>query len=370
MVLVEKLLALPFVCLGWLALLLAAGPAAAARPRPPYALPGPEAPVALLHANRATYLVTQHSVLRLEGHRLVSCFHSAEPIQCAAARDTALWLGLPQGLLHLGTRTFRPRPQALPGVAAPNITVLFYDARGQLWAGANGAGVFRQAGPAFVQELRTPAINGGVATLADSAVWIATSIGLSRQQHGEWTRYNEEGVANHEIPDNIVEKLLPDNDGNLWVVMSDAICVFEGGGRRAPAEAELPTVKFIGRPGNAVFGVAHVPGAGRLFATAMGLLLLPDAPATPLPGFAAATDRIEPQRLLRPLPTLPGVGNPTLLAVDEQQRLWLAGPEGVAMLTGKEVRRWVQASTSPLPGTAPDPLSKKEGAPVLTKRNP
>ena len=324
--------------------LLATALAGQARPRPPYAVPGHEAPVALLHAGRTTYLVTQHSVLRFEGRRLVSHFRSEAPIHCAAARDTALWLGLPQGVLHLGTRTFRPRPQVLPGVAAPNITALFYDARGRLWAGANGAGVFCQAGPgqAFGQELRTPAINGGVA-MADSSVWIATSIGLSRQQGTEWTRYNEEGVANHEIPDNIVEKLLPDNEGNLWVVMSDAICVFEGGGGRAAAEAELPTVKFIGRPGNAVFGVAHVPGAGRLFATAMGLLLLPDAPATPLLGFAASTDRIGPQRLLRPLPALPGAGNPTLLHVDAQQRLWLAGPESVVVLTGKEFRRWVQA---------------------------
>ena len=326
---------------------LAAALAGQARPRPPYAVPGHEAPVALLHAGHATYLVTQHSVLRLEGRRLVSHFRSAEPIQCATARDTALWLGTHQGLLRLSTRTFRPRPQALPSVAAPNVTALFYDARGRLWAGANGAGVFRQAGPgqAFEQELHTPAINGGVAT-ADSSVWIATSIGLSRQLGTEWTRYNEEGVANHEIPDNIVEKLLPDNDGNLWVVMSDAICVFESGGRHAPAEAELPTVKFIGRPGNEVFGVAHVPGAGRLFATAMGLLLLPDAPATPLPGFAAATDKIEPQRLLRPLPALPGAGNPTLLHVDAQQRLWLAGSEGVVVITTKEFRRFAQASAA------------------------
>ena len=316
-----------------------------ARPRPPYAVPAHEQPVALLHAGKATYLVTQHQVLRLEGRRLVSHFRSEAAIQCATAHDTALWLGTRQGLLRLSARTFRPQALALPGVEAPNVTALFGDARGQLWVGANGAGVFRRAGRGFEQELHTPAINGGVAT-ADSAVWIATSIGLSRKQGPEWTRYNEEGVANHEIPDNIVEKLLPDNDGNLWVVMSDAICVFEQGGRRGAAEAELPTVKFIGRPGNEVTGVAHVPGAGRLFATAQGLLLLPDAAATPLPGFATATDKIEPQRLLRPLPPLPGTGNPTLLAVDQQQRLWLVGPEGVVVLTAREFRQFAQAKNA------------------------
>ena len=348
-------------------LLLGSATVSGARPRPHYAVPGNEKPVALLHAGKATYLVTAHSVFRLEGRQLVRRQQVASPIQCAAVlADTALWLGTRTGVQTLSTASFKTHPLALPGPeAAPGITAVFRDARGAMWVGTNGQGVFRWANGAFAQELRTPAINGGVATLADSSVWIATSIGLSRKQGSEWTRYNEEGVANHEIPDNIVEKLLPDNDGNLWVVMSDAICVFEKSGQRGAAEAELPTVKFIGRPGNEVFGVAHMPGAGRLFATAQGLLLLPDAAATPLPGFAAATDKIEPQRLLQPLPPLPGTGNPTLLSVDQQQRLWLAGPEGVAVLTAREFRRFAQASTLP-----PNPLSKKEGTPVMSSRNP
>ena len=209
--------------------------------------------------------------------------------------------------------------------------------------GPTATGVFRWAGGRFTQELKTPAINGGAAT-ADSSVWIATSIGLSHRQHGDWTRYNEEGVANHEIPDNIVEKLLPDNAGNLWVVMSDAICVFETSGRRAEAETELPTVKFLGRPGNELFGVASLPGTGRLFATTDGLLLLP-AEASSFTSFAPATDQIVPKRLLRPLPA---AGKPTLLQVDDQQRLWLVSEAGVTVLTTKELRRLVQAA-----GTGP-----------------
>ena len=92
--------------------------------------------------------------------------------------------------------------------------------------------------------------------------------------------------------------------------MSDAICVFEGGGQRAEAEAELPTVKFIGWPGNEVFGVVTIPGTGRLFATTQGLLLLPNEPANQLPSFASTTDKVEPKQLLVPLPLLPGAGPP------------------------------------------------------------
>jgi ligand-binding sensor domain-containing protein len=343
-------------------LLLGSATIAPARTRPPYALPGHEKPVAFLHAGKATYLVTEHSVLRLEGKQFVRKQQLTSPIQCAAVRaDTAIWLGTRTGVQSVNTTSFRTHSLALPGPdAAPSITAVFRDARGAMWVGANGQGVFRWANNAFSQELHTPAINGGVAT-ADSSVWIATSIGLSRKQGAEWTRYNEEGVANHEIPDNIVEKLLPDNAGNLWVIMSDAICVFENGGQRGAAEEELPTVKFIGRPGNEVTGVATLAGVGRLFATAQGLLLLPNEPAG-FASFAAATDKVEPKRLLMPVALPTSVGNPVLLEVDKQQRLWLMSAGGVTVLTGKELR---QLATSP-----PALLSKKEGAPVLSKRNP
>ena len=331
-------------------LLLGSATVSPARPRPHYAVPGHEKPVALLHAGRTTYLVTEHSVLRLEGQHFVRKQQLSQPIQCAAlAADTALWLGTRAGVQSMNTASFKTHPLSLPGTdAAPSITAVFRDARGAMWVGANGQGVFRWANNAFTQELRTPAINGGVAT-ADSSVWIATSIGLSRKQGPEWTRYNEEGVANHEIPDNIVEKLLPDNAGNLWVIMSDAICVFENNGQRGAAEEELPTVKFIGRPGNEVTGVATVPGAGRLFATAQGLLLLPNEP-TNFASFAPATDKVEPKRLLRPVALPAGTGNPVLLEVDKQQRLWLAGEEGVTVLTAKEFQRLAQ-------GTAPKALA-------------
>jgi hypothetical protein len=306
---------------------------------------GAEKPVTFLHAGRTTYLVTAHSVFRLEGTQFVRKQQVASNIQCAALADTVLWLGTHTGVQRLNTRTFVPRPLALPGPeTAANITALFRDARGDMWVGANGQGVFRWTNNAFNQELHTPAINGGVAT-ADSSVWIATSIGLSRKQGPEWTRYNEEGVANHEIPDNIVEKLLPDNAGNLWVVMSDAICVFEGGGQRGAAEEELPTVKFIGRPGNEVTGVAAVPGTGRLFATTQGLLLLPNEPTDRLRSLAPTTDdKVVPKQFLMPLAPPAGTGNPVLLEVDKQQRVWLAGPEGVTVLTAKEFQRLAQAN--------------------------
>ena len=318
-----------------------------ARPRPHYAIAGNERPVALLHAGQATYLVTQQSVFLLEGRQFVRKSQGPGLIQCAAAVDTVLWLGTQRGVLALNTRRFRPRPVAWPGLATtPNVVALFTDAGGALWVGANGLGVFRWAHGAFIQELNTPSINAGLAT-ADSSVWIATNIGLSRKKGTQWTRYNEEGVANHEIPDNIVEKLLPDNAGNLWVVMSEGLCVFEGLDRHVAAEDELPSVRFLGRPGNEVYGAAYVRGAGRLFATAMGLLLLPTGPAKRFDDFAPAADKVEAKPLLVPLPgpSLSGAAPhaPYLVQVDSHERVWLVSTGEITVLTAKQFQAFIHA---------------------------
>ncbi|AWM31892.1 hypothetical protein [Hymenobacter nivis] len=338
-----------------LGLLPGASQAAAARPRPHYTVAGHEQPVALLRAGRATHLVTQHSVFRLEGAQFVRKHQLPSVIQCTSAADTVLWLGTWQGAqgLSLGAAGCRPHPLALPGAAATaRITALFQDAQGALWAGADDYEAFRRAPDgAFVAELNTPAITAGAAT-ADGSVWLGTNMGLNRKQGPAWTRYNEEGVANREIPDNLVEKLLPDNTGALWVIMSDAISVLNPKSQAA-GEAEVPTVKFLGRPGNKVFGVASVPGAGRVFATAMGLLLLPAAPAGALA--APATDEVAPQRLLVPLPALPGATTsapPLLVQVDAQQRVWLAGADEVTVLTAKEFRKFAQRAPAATPGLA------------------
>jgi ligand-binding sensor domain-containing protein len=327
----------------------------AARP-PRYAVPSQEAPVALLAVGRATYLVTEQSVFRLEGQRFVRHYQSAAPITCALVADSGgLWLGTRQGLLRLGTQrgagTWLARPLALPAPAGPApITALLRDAAGTVWVGAGGYGAYQLVGQALQAQLHIPTINAGLAT-ADSSVWLATNLGLHRWQHGAWTRYNEEGVANHEIPDNLVEKLLLDNGGSLWVLMSEGISVFENVNRPGAGEAHLPTVKYLGQPGNEVYSVAALPGQGHVFATAMGLLLLPTQPSGELAHFEATTDRVETPHVLRPV-AVPGVpaSSPRLLQVDARQRIWVVRPGEVSVWRAKDFRAAAPVAPSRGPG--------------------
>lgn len=331
--------------LSWLGL---GGPTLLAR-GPRYPVPGQEAPVALLTAGRATYLVTAQSVFELAGRQFVRRYQSAAPIRCALAADSGgLWLGTQQGLLRLGTQEWRARPLALPAPAAPApITALLRDAAGTVWVGALGYGVYQLRGGALQSQLRVPTVNAGLAT-ADSSVWLATNIGLHRWQHGEWTRYNEEGVANYEIPDNLVERLLLDNAGSLWVLMSEGISVFEEAARRGAEAAHLPTVKYFGRPGNEVYSVIYLPGQGHVFATGMGLLLLPAQPRGELAHFEPTTDRVEAPQVLVPLsgPALPAAGA-RLLQVDARQRIWVVSPGEVSVWRARDFQRAQPAPAKP-----------------------
>ncbi|UOQ69399.1 hypothetical protein [Hymenobacter volaticus] len=295
-----------------------------------YRVAGQEKAVALLMAGKATYLVTEQTVWRRRGRQFVPVYRSTAPIHCALLTDTTLWLGTQQGLLQVSTHSGQARPltPAGPSVAAP-ITALLQDATGAVWVGVAGYGVYQQVQGAWQAQLRIPTLNAGLATV-DSAVWIATNIGLYQWHKQQWTRYNEEGVANHEIPDNIVEKLLPDGSGNMWVLMSEGISLFAK--PSAAGDAPLSTVKYLGRPGNEVYSVAYLPGQGYLFATTLGLLLLPAE--LPSPGHSsapAAPDQVQSWSALVPV-ALPGSTTaPDLLHVDARHRVWVLQPGQVSV---------------------------------------
>ena len=115
--------------LAGLLLLLSFPRALPARPRPHYPVAGAEQPVALLHAGKATYLVTAHSVFRLEGKEFVRKQQLTSIIQCAAVADSALWLGTHSGVQTVNTSSFKTHSLNLPGAeATPSITAVFRDA--------------------------------------------------------------------------------------------------------------------------------------------------------------------------------------------------------------------------------------------------
>ena len=316
-----------------------------------YPLPQAEPPVALVVVGGTRFFVTAGGVYEVAGHRLLRRYQSASPITCAlATADTALCLGTQRGALSLRPGRWQPHALALPApaTAAPVVAVL-RDAEGALWVAVAGYGTYRGQAGRFEPVLQVPGVSAGIAT-PDSAVWLGSNLGLHRYHRGRWTRYNEEGVANFEIPDNLVEHLLPDQAGTVWVVMSEAVCALPAG----PRPAELPTTTFLGRPGNELLAAAYLPGAGRLFATTLGLLLLPATGAGEFGSFepAPATDIVAPRPLLRPV-ALPALAAPPRLAqLDARQHLWLADSQALLQLTPRQWRALLRTGVAANPTAA------------------
>jgi hypothetical protein len=194
-----------------------------------YALPAGESPVALLESGRRTWLVTQKSILERQRNGFVRKMEVPGTIACAVMREQELWLGTDSGIVAVNPLTYATRRVALPtGEGYPAITTLFHTPAGAFYAGAADYGVFAYDPSGFRKVLGVAPVNAGLAT-PDSSAWIGTHTGLHHFKNGQWTRYTEEGVANFEIPGNIVDKLFDDGRGNLWVITTDGIGVLNRG---------------------------------------------------------------------------------------------------------------------------------------------
>jgi hypothetical protein len=127
--------------------------------------------------------------------------------------------------------------------------------------------------------------------------------------------------------------------------MSEGISLFAR--PSVAGDAPLSSIKYLGRPDNEVYSVAHLPGRGYLFATTLGLLLLPaelnrevgrSAPAAP--------DQVQNLSALVPI-TLPGSTTvPDLLHVDARQRVWVMQPGQVSVWRPKAFPAGAQPATS------------------------
>jgi|GEM_PF-1147569 len=315
-----------------------------------YALPAGESPVALLESGRRTWLVTQKSILERQRNQFVRKMEVPGTIACAVMREQELWLGTDSGIVAVNPLTYATRRVALPtGEGYPAITTLFHTPAGAFYAGAADYGVFAYDPSGFRKVLGVAPVNAGLAT-PDSSAWIGTHTGLHHFKNGQWTRYTEEGVANFEIPGNIVDKLFDDGRGNLWVITTDGIGVLNRGPRAAGDHGHPPSVKFIGKPGNQVHGVQYLAGKGFLFATGEGLLLLP-TDESHFEGHHAASDRVESPQLLVPVAP-PGAGlagfRPTLLATTGRQTHWLVGKGTALAVPPRTLRRWLPRSQAPV----------------------
>lgn len=312
-----------------------------------YSLSQAGTPIDLFLSPRQTFLITTTGVYQQERKTFQKKYNSQAPITCALEEDSVLWLGTQKGLWRLNKKTFTARRVPLPSTEdQPLITTILKDYSGTLWAAAEAYGAFKLTAGTFKKVLGAFPVNTGVAS-RDSSVWIGTNTGLHRFKNEKWVRYNEEGVANFEIPDNIVEKLVVDSKDNVWVMLSEGVAVFEGRPHASESEGHnhIPSVKFVGKPQNKIYSVVYLNQQGYVFATAMGLLFLPDDASGHIPDLhpAANTDVIIPKPMLYPV-QVPNISStdfsgPVILKSDKKNNVWLVTGHGIRILPSKIISK-------------------------------
>jgi|GEM_PF-5351907 len=236
--------------------------------------------ITLLHqlSRGRMVLASSQGVLVTDGSRLLARIDSLPQALAFAGVGDKLYIGTVAGLFVTTAEGASPHRIEIPALnTAPVVTSLAVDARGTLWIGTKGFGLFASNGESLDPVQGAPYISS-LAVTGDGSVWIGTNVGLHRWSRDGYHAYSEE--IHHEgltIPDNIVERLRTDSRGNLWVFMSNAVSVIdpreviEGNDHIDPS-----TYAYIGAEGNEIYEMIDGPEATRWIASQRGLFLLRD----------------------------------------------------------------------------------------------
>lgn len=235
------------------------------------------------HSKKTVYVLTQKNIYTLENNKLSKYYSAEHSIYCGYSNDSSLWIGTDSGVEIIRIKDkFHYKIVLDSVVKSYKVISIFSNNKDSVFLATDAYGIYKGRSSQSFEKVSTLfPINKGINT-ADSSIWIATDVGLFRNKKNEWIRYNEEGVANFEIPDNIVQNLIVDEFGFLWVLMRDGVCVIEvkdyrqkNAHHNEEEHGHLPSVEFIGYRDNTIYDLAYFKNNGYVFTTDKGVLWMP-----------------------------------------------------------------------------------------------
>jgi signal transduction histidine kinase/ligand-binding sensor domain-containing protein len=134
-----------------------------------------------------------------------------------ASRDGALWTGANcGGLSRFDGHSFRTYSMK-DGLLNSCVWALTEDASGDLWIGTYGGGAFRFRGGRFTQYSKPQGLVServtGIVAARDGSIWFATRDGVSRMRDGQIRNYTKaDGLSA-----TVAFKLYEDRTGGIWV---------------------------------------------------------------------------------------------------------------------------------------------------------
>lgn len=191
----------------------------------------------------------------------------------AVDNENNLWIGTNRALIRWNDRSKEVRTYTqMDGLTGTNITALYADSRGILWAGAEERNGLTWLQPGTDQfrtfDFGTDVIPSAISETPDSTVWVGTIDGLYGLRAGRaWKRFTQaDGLLM-----NSINLLQPDGHGNLYIGTNLGLNRFDSATGTISSYTEKngftgietrPNASFIDARGDLWFGTAN--GAIRL----------------------------------------------------------------------------------------------------------
>lgn len=316
-------------------------------------LNSPETPVEIVVWHKQTYFVTTQNIYVVEKKTLKNVYHSTAKILATVATKSNFWLATKDGLLTTNdpSKDVLPFQKSVFPSDKTDFIALVSDPTktDQIWVATRDNGIFVLNPNTEPHLMMNVLMLNDIAVTSPSDYWMGTDAGLVHRVNGQSFKYNEEGVAGFEIPDNIVDHLYIAAN-KLIVQMPDPLSIFTLAGEKT--ESHGTNLGFIGKKGNTIFDACALPDGSILFATAEGLTLLPqkllsedEAHHTGFHEVFAEANRPEARRI-----ELSDLGFKSLdknfrfkkIYADNQGNIWLASENTLFSCSLKKLSRLIE----------------------------
>lgn len=313
----------------------------------------PETPVEIVVWHKQTYLVTTQNIYVVEKKALKNVYHSTAKILATVATKSNFWLATKDGLLttnEVSNEALKFQKTSFLSQKTDFIALVSDPTKAdQIWVATRDNGVYILNPNTEPHLMMNVLMLNDIAVTSPSDYWMGTDAGLVHRVNGQSFKYNEEGVAGFEIPDNIVDHLYIVAN-KLIVQMPEPLSIFTLSGEKT--ESHGTDLGFIGKKGNVLFDACALSDGSILFATAEGLTLLPQKLLSEEGGhhtgfhevFAEA-DRHEARRI-----ELSDLGFKSLdkdfrfkkICLDNQGNIWLASENMLFSCSMKKLARLIE----------------------------
>ena len=213
----------------------------------------------------------------------------------------------------------------LPGISGVRVRNVFRDHEGALWIGTEGRGVFRQIGTKLTHYMvKDGLVNNFVRAFLqsrDGSIWVATDEGVSHWQDGHFTSYQErDGLCYFST-----RTLAEDHNGDIWVGTDRGVSHLQGGRFAKDAATDALQQEKV--------WAIHEDSDGGLW-------------------FGTRTGGLYRWRLgkLTHFTTAQGLASNSIyeLLEDRVGNFWISGPNGISVISRRELDIIAEAPLHPL----------------------